>query len=259
MIAARSTWASTSSATWTAKRHAPPAGLTRCANRRSSSLSRRRSWPGRVARPGDRWRQPRRPEIRSAAPRRPRHRSRATRRAPCATSPSPAARSPRSRRRSIPPTRSKSIDVSGLYVTPGLIDIHTHVFAGTGEKGSYAGDNSVYPDGFTLRAGVTTIADAGCAGWRNFEDFKQRIIDRVEDPRARLSQHRRQRHARRQSSRTSTTWTCSRPPTWRDASRTDRRHQDGALRGPGMDAGRAGGRSGNARGRAGDGRLRRAC
>ena len=72
----------------------------------------------------------------------------------------------------------KTIDVSGLYVTPGLIDIHVHVFAGTGEKGSYAGDNSVYPDGFTLRAGVTTVADAGCAGWRNFEEFKTRVIDR---------------------------------------------------------------------------------
>jgi dihydroorotase len=73
----------------------------------------------------------------------------------------------------------KTIDVSGLYVTPGLIDIHVHVFAGTGEKGSYAGDNSVYPDGFTFRAGVTTVADAGCAGWRNFEEFKTRIIDRA--------------------------------------------------------------------------------
>jgi dihydroorotase len=52
------------------------------------------------------------------------------------------------------------------------------VYTGTGEKGSYAGDNSVYPDGFTLRTGVTTIADAGSSGWRNFEDFKQRIIDR---------------------------------------------------------------------------------
>jgi dihydroorotase len=73
----------------------------------------------------------------------------------------------------------KTIDVSGLYVTPGLIDIHVHVFAGTGEKGSYAGDNSVYPDGFTLRTGVTTVADAGCAGWRNFEEFKARVIDRT--------------------------------------------------------------------------------
>jgi dihydroorotase len=72
----------------------------------------------------------------------------------------------------------KTIDVSGLYVTPGLIDIHVHVFTGTGEKGSYAGDNSVYPDGFTLRAGVTTVVDAGGAGWRNFEDFKSRVIDR---------------------------------------------------------------------------------
>jgi dihydroorotase len=73
----------------------------------------------------------------------------------------------------------KVVDVSGLYVAPGLIDIHTHVFAGTGEKGSYAGDNSVYPDGFTLRVGVTTIADAGCAGWRNFDEFKAKVIDRA--------------------------------------------------------------------------------
>ena len=72
----------------------------------------------------------------------------------------------------------KTVDVEGLYVTPGLVDIHTHTYAGTGERGSYAGDNSLYPDGFTLRVGVTTVADAGCAGWRNFEDFKQRIIDR---------------------------------------------------------------------------------
>lgn len=72
----------------------------------------------------------------------------------------------------------KVVDVSGYYVTPGLIDIHVHVYAGTGERASYAGDNSLYPDGFTFRVGVTTVADAGCAGWRNFEDFKQRIIDR---------------------------------------------------------------------------------
>jgi len=72
----------------------------------------------------------------------------------------------------------KAVDVSGLYVTPGLIDIHVHVYAGTGERGSYAGDNSVYPDGFTFRTGVTTVADAGSSGWRNFEDFKNRVIDR---------------------------------------------------------------------------------
>lgn len=79
----------------------------------------------------------------------------------------------------IDPTQArKTVNAAGLYVTPGLVDIHVHVYAGTGERGSYAGDNSLYPDGFTLRVGVTSVADAGCAGWRNFEDFKQRIIDR---------------------------------------------------------------------------------
>ncbi len=72
----------------------------------------------------------------------------------------------------------KTIDVRGLYVTPGLIDLHTHNYTGTGERGSYAGDLSVRPDGFTFRTGVTTVIDAGCARWRNFEDFKDRIIDR---------------------------------------------------------------------------------
>ena len=77
-----------------------------------------------------------------------------------------------------PTEAAKTVDVSGLYVAPGLVDIHAHVFTGTGEKGSYAGDNSVYPDGFTLRVGVTTVADAGGAGWRNFRAFKERVIDR---------------------------------------------------------------------------------
>jgi dihydroorotase len=72
----------------------------------------------------------------------------------------------------------KVVDATGYYVTPGLVDIHVHVFAGTGERGSYAGDNSLYPDGFTLRSGVTTIVDAGSSGWRSFPDFKDRIIDR---------------------------------------------------------------------------------
>src|SRR5205814_1529068 len=77
-----------------------------------------------------------------------------------------------------PATAKKVVDVSGLYVTPGLIDLHVHVYAGTGEPRSYAGDNSVYPDPFTFRSGVTTVVDAGSSGWRNFEDFKDRIINR---------------------------------------------------------------------------------
>jgi dihydroorotase len=72
----------------------------------------------------------------------------------------------------------KTIDVKNMVVTPGLIDLHVHVYNGTGERGSYAGDLSVPPDGFTFRNGVTTVVDAGCSGWRNFEDFKDRIIDR---------------------------------------------------------------------------------
>src|SRR6267143_3643324 len=74
---------------------------------------------------------------------------------------------------------AKVVDVSGLYVTPGLVDIHVHVYAGTGMRGAYSGDNSVYPDGFTFRSAVTTVADAGSSGWRNFPDFKDRIIDRA--------------------------------------------------------------------------------
>jgi dihydroorotase len=66
-----------------------------------------------------------------------------------------------------------------MYVTPGLVDIHVHVYAGTGQRGAYDGDNSVYPDGFTFRSGVTTVVDAGSAGWRNFPDFKDRVIDRA--------------------------------------------------------------------------------
>ena len=70
----------------------------------------------------------------------------------------------------------KTVEVSDLYVTPGLVDIHVHVFAGTGTE--YTGPSSVRPDDHTFRSGVTTVVDAGSSGWRNFEDFKQNIIDR---------------------------------------------------------------------------------
>jgi dihydroorotase len=70
---------------------------------------------------------------------------------------------------------AKAINVDGLYVTPGLIDIHVHVYAGTGT--AYTGPSSVRPDDHTFRSGVTTVVDAGSSGWRNFEDFKKLIID----------------------------------------------------------------------------------
>lgn len=75
-------------------------------------------------------------------------------------------------------TAGKVISVKGMIVTPGLVDIHTHDYAGTGLKGAYDGDNSIYPDGFTFRSCVTTVVDAGSSGWKNFPDFKDRIIDR---------------------------------------------------------------------------------
>jgi dihydroorotase len=72
----------------------------------------------------------------------------------------------------------KTVDVSGLYVTPGLLDIHGHVFHGT-EPSHYLsnGLDAISPDGFTFRAGVTTVVDAGGAGWKNFDIFKKNIID----------------------------------------------------------------------------------
>lgn len=71
------------------------------------------------------------------------------------------------------------VNAEGLYVTPGLIDIHVHVFYGTNLDQQYMnGPSSVVPDGFTFRVGVTTVVDAGCAGWRTFPAFKRQTIDR---------------------------------------------------------------------------------
>lgn len=72
------------------------------------------------------------------------------------------------------------VDVKGLYVTPGLIDMHVHVFVGN-DLNSYIanGPTSVSPDAFTFRTGVTTVVDAGSSGWRNFRLFKEQTIDRA--------------------------------------------------------------------------------
>ena len=75
----------------------------------------------------------------------------------------------------------KVIDVSGLYVTPGIIDMHVHAFIGTDVDAYIAnGLTSVPPDAFTFRAGVTTVVDAGSSGWRNFRLFKKQTIDRAQ-------------------------------------------------------------------------------
>ena len=75
-------------------------------------------------------------------------------------------------------TSKKVIDATGLYITPGFIDIHTHVFAGSTPEKFADGSFSVSPDDFTLRNGVTTVVDAGTSGWRNFPVFKNQVIDK---------------------------------------------------------------------------------
>jgi dihydroorotase len=78
-------------------------------------------------------------------------------------------------------TRAKQvINVKGLVVTPGLIDIHVHLFHTTGLAKAWAGDYSIQPDAFSFRTGVTTMLDAGSAGWRNFDEFRRTVIDRVQ-------------------------------------------------------------------------------
>lgn len=81
--------------------------------------------------------------------------------------------------RNITQAAKKTVDATGLYVTPGLIDLHGHHFWGT-QPNAYLSNSftALPPDGFTFRAGVTTAVDAGGAGWRNFDLFKSNVIDR---------------------------------------------------------------------------------
>ncbi len=72
---------------------------------------------------------------------------------------------------------TKAVDVTGLTVTPGLIDIHVHVYQRPEVK-SIQRDSSVQPDAHTFRSGVTTVVDAGTSGWRTFPEFKARVIDK---------------------------------------------------------------------------------
>ncbi len=64
----------------------------------------------------------------------------------------------------------KTVDVSGLHVTPGLIDLHGH---------TYGPSVSLFPDDTALTTGTTTLLDCGGPGWKNFEDYKAKIVDRA--------------------------------------------------------------------------------
>ena len=73
----------------------------------------------------------------------------------------------------------KVVEAEGMYVVPGLIDIHGHHFWGTIEDAYLANSYSALPpDGFTFRVGVTTVVDAGSPGWRNFKTYKTQTIDK---------------------------------------------------------------------------------
>lgn len=63
------------------------------------------------------------------------------------------------------------VDARGLYVTPGLVDIHSHV-----SPDIRPGDPM--PDVVTFRDGITTTVDAGTSGWKTFDILKKNTIDR---------------------------------------------------------------------------------
>jgi dihydroorotase len=69
-----------------------------------------------------------------------------------------------------PDAARRVVDVTGLFVTPGIIDMHVHVFHQEAAR-------AIKPDVFTFRSGVTTVVDGGTAGWRNFPLLKEQTID----------------------------------------------------------------------------------
>lgn len=77
----------------------------------------------------------------------------------------------------------KLVDVSGLYVTPGLIDIHFHVGHGGAPLNWFAPEARSHtaplgvPADIALQAGVTTLVDAGTAGADTFLQEKEEVID----------------------------------------------------------------------------------
>lgn len=70
---------------------------------------------------------------------------------------------------------TKEYDASGLYVTPGLIDMHCHCYP---TFPMYEDSlPTIHPDAHMFRTGVTTAVDAGTTGWKDFPRFKETVID----------------------------------------------------------------------------------
>ena len=62
---------------------------------------------------------------------------------------------------------TETIDATGALVLPGLIDLHAHVFHGVA---------GLHADRASLAHGVTTVVDAGSAGWRTLGAFRDYVI-----------------------------------------------------------------------------------
>jgi dihydroorotase len=69
------------------------------------------------------------------------------------------------------PAGARVLDVAGRCVTPGIIDLHAHVCVTHPRSGL-----SLDPRVNTFSSGVTTVVDAGTAGWRDLADFVERVI-----------------------------------------------------------------------------------
>ncbi len=70
-----------------------------------------------------------------------------------------------------------TVDVAGHIVTPGILDIHTHVYPFVPTTAAYVG--AVDADAHLLAAGVTTTVDAGTTGWKDFPHFKESYINKA--------------------------------------------------------------------------------
>ena len=86
----------------------------------------------------------------------------------------------------IPASQSgKVVDASGLYVTPGLIDIHVHIGHGGAPLDWFTPEGRAHtapygiPADLALQAGVTTMVDAGSSGAETFPLEKEEVIDRA--------------------------------------------------------------------------------
>ena len=67
----------------------------------------------------------------------------------------------------------REIDAGGRIVTPGLVDLHVHVYDGVSHYGISA-------DRYCLSRGATTVLDAGSAGAQTFDGFRRYVIDEQE-------------------------------------------------------------------------------